>query len=801
MKLKSIKSIIQVSAVVVLLLCILTVVSISTTGILNTAEHKHHKIGMLEIDFSQLVAEEKEALKRGNELSELKAQFKTLTEAITEAGFNHESMMLADRLAMIETLYQTQQETTAQYADVRLLIPDLIASVRYIHKHHIAYLKNLLRRGHDTQDWDTNRDFKRSPIKSASELDIISSAVSIQNSLLEVFALFYKLLAGEPASTLKDEFQHKINLFYTAVNSFEDFSLDAQDGLLVEELLITGRQFEGSFKNLLTLEDNINKLTKQLEADRIALNKKLTDKSNFIHSKNDRLRYHLKLIQYISFGMFLLLLGFLFQYGRKIIRAFRRTIHETKRIQQDLSYQIKLEKNDYEEFLIVFSTLNTMARVIETNVNELRNAQHTLSQRVEERTADLNAANKKLKKEIEDRMDAERKRIALEARLNRAEKMEAIGMLAGGVAHDLNNILSGIVSYPELLLLDMPKQSPLRKPISIIQQSGEKAASIVQDLLTLARRGVRVTEIVNLNQITKDYLASPEFAKLSQDYNDIKLQYTPDPALLDFIGSPVHLSKTVMNLVANAFEAGINGGEVLIQTTNQYIDAPVAGYDTVKEGDYVVLTISDNGIGISEEDIQRIFEPFYTKKVMGRSGTGLGMAVVWGTVKDHKGYIDISSRLNTGTEIRLYFPVPKEVITEAPKYEVSMSDIMGNREDILIIDDVPEQLEIATSILNKLNYNVHAVSSGEAGVDYLKTNAVDLLLLDMVMEPGADGLDTYKEVLTISPNQKAIIASGFSETGRVKEAMAIGAGAYVKKPYTIMKVGEAIRNELDRPLV
>ena len=385
----------------------------------------------------------------------------------------------------------------------------------------------------------------------------------------------------------------------------------------------------------------------------------------------------------------------------------------------------------------------------------------------------------------------------LQAQLQRAQKMEAIGTLAGGVAHDLNNILAGLVSYPELLLMDLPEDSPLRKPISTIQRSGEKAAAIVQDLLTLARRGVAITEVVNLNNIISDYLKSPEYEKLQSFYPNVKVKMDLETNLINIVGSPVHLSKSIMNLVSNAAEAMGEGGEILISTENRYIDKPIRGYDNVKEGDYIALTVSDTGVGISPEDIEKIFEPFYTKKKMGRSGTGLGMAVVWGTVKDHKGYINVQSVEGKGTIFTLYFPITRKEIDE-DKSLVSIEDYMGKEESILVVDDVEEQREIASQILKKLGYSVTSVSSGEEAVDYMRNNSADLLILDMIMDPGIDGLGTYKKILELHPGQKAIIASGFSETERVKEAQRLGAGAYVKKPYIFEKIGLAVRNELDK---
>jgi signal transduction histidine kinase/ActR/RegA family two-component response regulator len=419
-----------------------------------------------------------------------------------------------------------------------------------------------------------------------------------------------------------------------------------------------------------------------------------------------------------------------------------------------------------------------------------------LRSQVKVRTRELSAKTEALEAEIQQREQAEKDREQLEIKLQRARKMEALGTLAGGVAHDLNNILSGLVSYPELMLMDLPEDSPLQRPIQTMKGSGEKAAAIVQDLLTLARRGVAVTEVVCLNRIVREYLVSFEFKKLQTDYPTVRFETVLAKDLLPISGSPVHLSKTLMNLVSNAAEAIDGFGHVNIETESRYVDRPISGYDDVQQGDYAVLSVTDDGIGISSDDTERIFEPFYTKKVMGRSGSGLGMAVVWGTVKDHQGYIDVQSTKGRGTRFTLYFPAVREELA-VPKPESTLADLTGNGERILVVDDVRQQRQIASDMLERLGYNVAAAESGEEAVAYLRRHAVDLLVLDMIMEPGIDGLETYRQALTIHPGQKAIIASGFSETQRVKEAQRLGAGMYVKKPYTLEKIGQAVRDQLD----
>jgi signal transduction histidine kinase/CheY-like chemotaxis protein len=400
--------------------------------------------------------------------------------------------------------------------------------------------------------------------------------------------------------------------------------------------------------------------------------------------------------------------------------------------------------------LILLNTANAIESL--ESYNWVLKQNSVLEEKVEERTKEL---------------------VKYERQLQRAQKMEAIGTLAGGVAHDLNNILSGLVSYPELLLMDLPEDSPLRKPVQTIKKSGEKAAAIVQDLLTLARRGVAATEVVNLNDVISEYLKCPEFEKLQFHHPEIQVETNLRASLRSILASPVHLSKTIMNLVSNAAEATPSKGKIVISTANQYVDAPIEGYDDVEEGDYITLTVSDCGTGISTDEMERIFEPFYTKKVMGRSGTGIGMAVVWGTVKDHNGYIDVQSIEGKGTTFTIYFPITRETPGK-DEHCLTFDDYKGEGEFILVVDDVKEQRNIAAEMLRKLGYSVKSVSSGNEAVAYLKDNSADLLVLDMIMDPGIDGLETYKRVVQLHPEQKAVIASGFSESENVKEAQKLG---------------------------
>jgi PAS domain S-box-containing protein len=400
-------------------------------------------------------------------------------------------------------------------------------------------------------------------------------------------------------------------------------------------------------------------------------------------------------------------------------------------------------------------------------------------------------------RDVTERILSQREIKRLQSQIVQSQKMEAIGLMAGGVAHDLNNILSGIVSYPELLLMDLAEDSPLRKPIKTIHEAGKRASGVVADLLTMARGIATAKQALNLNRIVDEYLDSPEFRKLEKTHAFIQFTKNLAPGLLNMMGSSIHMKKVLMNLVINASEAISGSGTVTVSTLNRYLDEPLKGYEDVRRGEYVLLTVSDDGSGISPEDLERIFEPFYTKKVMGRSGTGLGLAVVWNTVQDHNGYINIRSS-EKGTIFELYFPVNRNSeVSEAA--DSDLVDCFGNAETILVVDDEEGQREIACKMLKRLGYNPQSVPSGEAAVEYVKENRVDLVLLDMVMPKGMNGRETYEAILKLYPAQKAVIATGYAKTEDVEISQALGAGRYIKKPYGLREIGIALKAELEKP--
>ena len=399
--------------------------------------------------------------------------------------------------------------------------------------------------------------------------------------------------------------------------------------------------------------------------------------------------------------------------------------------------------------------------------------------------------------DITERKESDRKRTELQEKLKRAEKMESLGILAGGVAHDLNNMLGPLVGYSDLILEQLGPEHGLVPMIQKIGRSARNAADIILDLLTLARRGRYAMLPTDINEVVRAYLESTSYLKVKAGNPAVLVNLQLDESVKSISGSFSHLQKVIMNLVVNAYDAMPGGGRLNIRTSQEYVEELISGHVAPAPGEYILVRVKDNGMGIESEEINKIFEPYYSKKKEGVTGGGLGLSVVYGIVKDHGGYYDIFTEVDKGTEFVLYFPVSTETVQEKAENKSGLELKMGANETVLVVDDVAEQRELAAEILTNLGYKVVTVKNGREAVRYTEYHAVDLIMLDMIMEKDFDGLDTYREIIRTHPDQKVIVVSGFSQTDRVQKVLELGAGQYIRKPYSLKDLADALRRELD----
>ena len=404
---------------------------------------------------------------------------------------------------------------------------------------------------------------------------------------------------------------------------------------------------------------------------------------------------------------------------------------------------------------------------------------------------------------IRDNMLSKLKKIEEEkARLielsQRDNRMKTVGLMAGGVAHDLNNVLSGVTTYPEMLLLNMNKDDVMYEPLSIILRSGQKAADIVKDLSTLSKGSVSHDHIVDINYLIREFISSQTLIDHLPRHKYIKVIpfYSEEQACIK--GSPIHIYKVIMNLTINAINSIEEDiGLVRIVTEIVTLSKPLDKYVDVRKGKYVKLSVEDTGRGIKEEDLDHIFEPFYTKNMLGidGSGTGLGLTIVWAAVHEHAGYITVESD-STGSIFNVYLPLDEDACLKKTPF-TKVEKLFGDKENILIVDDNEIQINILKRLLTDLNYTVTTANSGEEAIGILKTGKkFDLIILDVLMPPGMNGCDTFREIKKINPEQKAIITSGYIDSSKVKSAMKLGIKYFIHKPYTINEISEKIRNTL-----
>lgn len=397
---------------------------------------------------------------------------------------------------------------------------------------------------------------------------------------------------------------------------------------------------------------------------------------------------------------------------------------------------------------------------------------------IEERTTQL-------KKEIEDRE-------LIASQLRQSQKMEALGVMAGGVAHDLNNILAGVVSYPELIRISLPADSPLHEPLLTIENAGKRAAAVVDDMLTIARNVASVKEAVHLNDLITDFLKSPEWQRIAGIYPEVRVIQKLDSKLPLISCSQVHIRKCLMNLLNNGIEASAPVGQLIISTGTE--DQGDSGQDKNSDKNlFVYLTVEDSGPGIGSDHLAHIFEPFYTTKKMGHSGSGLGLSVVWSTVKEHGGEIRTGDSAN-GACFTILLPALDKGAAKIDRVASRSLASLRGKGSVLIVDDEPELREIGSSILEMLGYSVSLAQDGEEAMQIFREQKFDIVVLDMLLDDGLNGREVYEQMLAIKPEQKAIIASGYSTSLEVEKTLALGAHSIIKKPYSLEAIALAIKN-------
>ena len=378
----------------------------------------------------------------------------------------------------------------------------------------------------------------------------------------------------------------------------------------------------------------------------------------------------------------------------------------------------------------------------------------------------------------------------LEEQLQLAQKMEALGTLAGGIAHNFNNLLMGIMGNTSLVLLDIEPTHPHYGRLKSIEKLVEGGSKLTRQLLGYASEGRYEVRPISLNQVVKE--TADTFGTTKKEMR-VHLELAEE--LHGIKADQGQIEQVLWNLFINAAEAVRGSGDLFLKTVNvTYKDMEGKPYKA-KPGDYVLLTVRDTGIGMDKKTMEHIFDPFFTTKGLGK-GTGLGLASVYGIIKAHGGYIDVDSKKGRGATFSIYLPAWGKAISRAVK---THEQVIDGKETILLVDDEAMVLDVGAKMLKKLGYTVLEAQGGREAVEIYKGNKdeINLVILDMIM-PDMGGGETYDRMKELSPTKvRVLLSSGYSIEGQAKEILERGCDAFIQKPFKMQELSGRIREILD----
>ncbi|MGO8878960.1 MAG: PAS domain S-box protein [Desulfomonilaceae bacterium] len=394
-------------------------------------------------------------------------------------------------------------------------------------------------------------------------------------------------------------------------------------------------------------------------------------------------------------------------------------------------------------------------------------------------------------RDITERRQAEQEKQALQAQLFQSQKMEALGTLVGGIAHDFNNMLQVILGYSQLLLEDKKKDDLGCKDLQTIIQAGKGGADLVNKLLAFGQQAATFPVNLDLNHQIRELI--PLISRTLPQVVKIDIDLTHGPVMIH--ADSKQIDQVVMNLAINASEAMPNGGRVKIGTTTVTLNDEYCGFHSgVKPGKYVMLSLSDTGLGMDKEMLAKIFEPFFSTKQRGSTrGTGLGLSVVQGIVEKHRGHVICESEPGKGSEFRIYFPAIESGSTT--QKETFSSTQSAGTETILVVEDVPPVAELAQRILANAGYSVITANNGREALEIYQTRRgqISLVILDLIM-PEMSGKDCLMELVKIDPSVKVLIASGFSPSDELHKEIDPLVKGFMQKPFGMTQLLDAVRS-------
>jgi len=503
----------------------------------------------------------------------------------------------------------------------------------------------------------------------------------------------------------------------------------------------------------------------QLQNNQEEISETISRVTRIVEQKRDRFNGYMTIVEYGSLLFIALLLLLIIKQGKAIISSIDNLVTETAKIKADHSYQIPDSSDSEEEFKILTRALNNMAE-------------------------DLNERVLRLNNEVKLRTQAEQEKAETEIKLQRAKQMEAIGTLAGGIAHDFNNLLTAILGNINLATYSLPPDHETYSSLIDAEKAAKRAHKLTKQLLTFSKGGAPIKETASIDEVIRE----SAFFILHGSNVDCSINIPDDLWLVKI--DKGQIGQVIQNLTMNADHAMPDGGSITISSQNITIEEETA---TLQKGLFVRVDVQDQGQGIKEESLSRIFDPYYTTKEKGSiKGSGLGLAIVRSIISRHGGHISVGSEVDIGTTFTFYLPAIKD---SYETQEQAGGDIQFGHGKILVMDDESMILAMMKHTLPSLGYDIETADSGEQALEMFDTAAkkntpFNLTIMDLTIPGGMGGKETAEKILAKHPDARMLVSSGYAEDPVMVKPSEYGFVGALQKPYDLVKLSHLLHKLL-----